>query len=299
MNLLQLFEKFPDEDSARRWLEDVRWSEGRYCPHCHGERTYCVENESPMPYRCSDCRQYFSVRTKMVMERSKVPLRKWVIAIYLLSTAKKGLSSMALHRALGVTQKTAWMMGQKIREGWKAGMMPMSGEFEMDETYVGGKEENRKNSKKLRLGRGTAGKELVVGIKQRGGPVVATHLANTRKDTLTNFALENVSPGSTVYTDEHGGYVNLHRHFNHESIQHSVKEFVRGKAHTNGLESFWALLKRGHYGVYHKMSPKHLHRYVNEFVGRQNARLHDTLTQMALIVEGMEGRTLPYKVLIQ
>ena len=299
MNLIQLFEKFPDEQSARKWIEDIRWPNGeRRCPFCDGERTYHVETEEPMPYRCSDCREYFSVRTDMVMQKSKVPLRKWVIAIYLLSTARKGMSSVALHKAIGVTQKTAWFMAQRIREGWNLGTEPMKGPAEVDETFIGGKETNKHANKKLRAGRGTVGKVPVFGARRRGGNVVAFPVPNVSKNVLTKAVLDAVERGEQVYSDEHAGYNDLDQHFKHETISHGAGEYARESVHTNSIESFWALFKRGHYGIYHKMSEKHLHRYVNEFAGRQNDRHLDTIVQMAMIVRGLEGKHLPYNQLI-
>ncbi|MDE0070219.1 MAG: IS1595 family transposase [Caldilineaceae bacterium] len=300
MDLLELFDKFPNEQSARQWLEDIRWPDGdRHCPYCAGKRTYHVENEQPMPYRCSDCRKYFSVRTDMVMERSKVPLRKWVIAIYLLSSANKGFSSMALHRALSVTQKTAWFMAQRIREGWEYGTEPMKGPTEVDESFIGGKEKNKHARKKLRAGRGTVGKIPVVGVKQRGGLVFAKPVDRVDKPTLTAFVRATIQKGETVFTDENKAYEDLGQHYDYAFVKHGAGEYVRDGVSTNAIESFWALFKRGYHGTYHHMSAKHLHRYVNEFTGRQNARGHSQDVQMAMLVKGMEGRRLPYKDLIQ
>ena len=300
MNLIELFEKFPNEQSARQWLEDIRWPDGdRHCPFCAGKNTYHVENEKPMPYRCPDCRKYFSVRTDMVMERSKVSLQKWVIAIYLISSAKKGMSSLALGRAIGVTQKTAWFMGQRIREGWNLGTEPLTGTCEVDEVYIGGREKNKHGDKKLRAGRGSVGKIPVLGVKQRGGDVFAVPVASADKATMTDFVLGAVAEGETVYTDEHAGYNDLNLYFEHDFVKHGAKEYVRDDVHTNSIESFWAILRRAYYGTHHYMSPKHLHRYVNECTGRQNMRGHDDLVQMAMLVKGMEGRRLTYQQLTQ
>ncbi len=299
ISVMELFQMFPDETAARNWLENIRWLDGkRHCPHCGSLKTAAVKNEIPMPYHCGDCREYFSVKTGTVMQSSKVPLQKWVIAMYLLSTSLKGVSSMKLHRDLGLTQKTAWMLAQKIRQGWIDGGGKLSGEVEVDETFMGGRERNKHQSKRLKAGRGAVGKSTIIGAKKRDGMIRAEVIEGTDKTTLEGFVAANIESGSTVFTDEHGGYSHLSNSYDHQTVRHSVGEYVNGQAHTNGIESFWAMLKRGYKGTYHKMSAKHLTRYVTEFAGRHNVRGLDTLAQMTALARGLDGRRLRYDDLV-
>ena len=234
------------------------------------------------------------------MQASKIPLQKWVIAMYMMATSLKGVSSMKIHRELDIAQKNAWHMMHRLREIWNTDIEnKIQGTAEVDETYIGGKEGNKHQSKKLSAGRGTIGKTAVAGIKYRKSKkVVAAVVPKTDKATLQDFVKTNVAEGSEVFTDEASAYTGM-VDFEHRSVKHSVGEFVDGLAHTNGIESFWAMLKRGYQGVYHQMSVKHLSRYVNEFVGRHNMRELDTLDQMTSMVAGMKWKILPYKVLVQ
>ena len=296
IGILELLDMFPDEESAVEWFEKVRWPDGRHCPHCGSTDTKPKPGGKPMPYRCSDCHEHFSCKLGTVMEGSRLPVRKWVIGMYLLSTNLKGVSSMKLHRDLGITQKSAWMMAQKIREGWTGGESLLGGTVEVDETFIGGKEKNKHEDKRSHT-RGPSGKSVVVGMKDRGAnKIVAKPVPERSKEEIHGLINKNVSPEAKVYTDDHRSYIGLP--YNHESVNHSVGEYVREQVHTNGIESFWAMLKRGYNGTYHRMSKKHLERYVTEFAGRHNVREFDTIDQMAFLAKGMVGKKLPYKKLV-
>ena len=292
----ELGDMFPDELTARRWFESRLWPDGRHCPCCKGTRTREVPNEKPMPYWCTDCRKYFSVKIGTVMQCAKVGYRDWVWAIYLHITSLKGVSSMKLHRDLGIRQDTAWHLLQRIRKAFDGNDDDLfGGPIEVDECYVGGIEANKHESKKLHAGRGTVGKAVVVGVKDREtGKIKADVVPDTTAATLQAFVLDSAEYGAKVFTDENSSYKRLRFLYDHESVNHGVGEYVKEQAHINGVESFWATLKRAHKGVYHKMSKKHLHRYVKDFAGRYGLRSLDTAEQMAAIVKGMTGKRLRY-----
>lgn len=299
LDVFELFDMFPDEASATKWFESVFWANGRVCGHCGSCNTKERKNRKPMPYHCSDCRKYFSVKTGTVMHASNLPLRKWAIALYQMTTSLKGTSSMKLHRDLKVTYSCTWHLSHRIRESWDQYCTEkFGGENEVDESYFGGKEANKHSNKKLNAGRGTVGKTAVVGVKNRDSKQVrAQVVANTSKATLQGFVKDNVEEGSAVYTDESKAYNGM-VDFYHKAVKHSVGEFVDGMASTNGIESFWSMLKRGYIGTYHKMSAKHLGRYVNEFVGRHNTRELDTLEQMVAVTLSIRGKRLRYRELV-
>ena len=291
---------FPDEYSARKWFESIIWEDGgAVCHRCGGTNTYEVAGGKPLPYRCRDCRKHFSFRHGTLLEDSHVPLRKWAIAIYLLATSLKGVSSMKLHRDLNITQKTAWHMLHKIRLAISGSSgISMSGTVEVDETYVGGLERNKHESDKLKVGRGSVGKTAVVGIKERGSKQVSAQVIDdTRRTTLHGFIEDHTEACTSVMTDDFISYRQLDG-YKHQFVRHPAGEYVADDVHVNGIESFWSMLKRAHKGTYHKMSRKHLDRYVSEFVGRHNIRELDTAAQMASIVAGFVGRRLVNKDLV-
>ena len=300
ISLVELMEMFPTEQDATAWFESLIWPAERGCGHCGSTKTREVPNKQPMPYWCTDCRSYFSVRTGTVLSHSKVPLRKWAIAIYLEVTSLKGVSSMKLHRDLKIGQKAAWFMLHRIRESWAAPPVgKLEGPAEVDETFVGGLEKNKHESQRSRARGGVPEKAPIVGVKDREtGEVRVKAVKSTDGETLRGFVREHVKPGAQVYSDGHGAYQSLEGEYKHSAVQHSVGTYVIEQIHTNGVESFWSTLKRAHKGVYHKLSPKHLNRYAQRFAGTHNFRDADTLAQMTAVVAGLVGQRLLYRDLI-
>ena len=289
ISLIQALRQFGDDEKAEAWFVARRWPRGIRCTECASDAITSRTSRRKTPqYHCNGCQANFTVKTGTIMHDSKLPLSKWVLAFYLYSTNLKGVSSMKPHRDLDITQKSAWHLAHRIRETWNDETEKMAGPVEADETYIGGLEKNKHDSKKLRAGRGPTGKTAVAGLKDRPtNQVRAQVVASTDAWTLQGFVHAGTERGATVYTDEALAYRGLHRR--HEAVKHGAGEYVWDMAHTNGLESFWSMLKRGHDGVYHRFSPKHLDRYVNEFEGRHNTRPLDTVDQMGMMASKAEA----------
>ena len=300
----ELSRKFPTPDAAREYMEQKRWNGEPSCPSC-GVVGPIYKLGAVGYYRCPGCKLDFTVRTGTIMERSHIPLDKWLLTMYLLTTARKGISSLQLAKELGITQKSAWFLLHRIREacgkkhddddqnGFLCGIV------EADEAYFGGKESNKHESKKLKAGRGAVGKIAVLGMRERGGDVKAVVVLSTDAVTIQAEVSKAVEAGSVLFTDEHGAYRGIET-FYHAVVNHSAKEFVNGMAHTNGIESVWAVLKRGFYGTHHSFSGKHLQRYVDEFSFRLNEGnvKHHTMTRIDSLLARTAGRRITYKNLV-
>jgi IS1 family transposase len=252
-------------------------------------------------HKCGDCSQRFSIKVGTIFEGSKIPLRSWLMAIWLITSHKKGIASTQLARDIKVTQKSAWFMLHRLREAAdsKSFNTPLSGIVEADETFVGGKAKNRHKDKRGKSGvTGGAGKAIVAGVVERKGSVVARVVENVQADTLTDFVRGTVSPSvEMVVTDKWVGYKHLHKNFPHTAVDHAAGEYVRGIAHTNTIEGFWSQLKRQIYGIHHWVSPKHLDRYVSEAAWRYNRRETAEGSRVNALIAGSSGR-LTYKALI-
>ena len=303
ISLLDLFKLVPNEETAEDWFIEARWPHGPVCPKCASANIHERKGRKPQRFRCRTCKGYFSAKTGTALHSSKITYQAWVIGMYLMATNLKGVSSMRLHRELTLTQKSAWHMAHRLRKTWERDTCknPMFGAVEVDETYVGGKSRSM-HARDRWKSHGNANKGIVVGAKERGtGNVRAAIVRDVAALSLGRFLNESVEPESTLYTDQNPSYahhVEYNMDVDHFPVNHSIGEYVNGMAHTNGIESFGAMLKRGYMGTYHRMSKKHLRRYVAEFEGRHNLRQADTYTQMVGMSRGVEGKRLRYRDLV-
>ena len=302
ISMVELFRRFPDDATAEAWFIERRWSSGIACPHCGSMNVQTGAKHKTMPYRCreKECAKRFSPKTGTVMEGSKLGFQIWMIATYLMATNLKSVSSMKLHRDLNINQRSAWFLAHRLRVALSEEGGIFSGPVEVDETYMGGRRANMSNARRKELadtGRGAVGKTAVVGVKDRATKQVAARVVErTDAATLQGFVVEHTALGATVYSDDAGAYESLP--FNHDTVKHSLSEYVKGDVHTNGIESLWSMLKRAHKGTFHKLSPKHLDRYVQEFPSRHNLRDEDTIDIMSAVATGMRGKRLRYRELI-
>lgn len=307
-NVIQLLDYYKDDTQCVKLLEQQRWAGKPVCPHCGSDKKhYVIENGNR--YKCADkeCRKKFSVTVGTIFENSKISLRIWFAAIYLISAHKKGISSHQLSRDLGVTQKTAWFILHRVREMLKEDNSEQLGAnniVEADESAIGGKEKNKHGYKKRtadnpKYGKTRANdKEVVVALVERGGKIRVKHVENSKKETIIPIIQENIKAGATISTDEGAAYKPLPRlGYKHIKVAHVAGEYVQGEAYTNTLEGAFSLFKRGLIGIYHSVSPKHLAKYCNEFSYRYNTREITDVQRFAEVLTNANGR-LKYDDLI-
>lgn len=294
----QFHRKFPTPNTARRYMEKKRWGKTPACPSC-GAIEPIYKRPVVGYYRCPGCKLDFTIRTGTVMERSHIPLDKWLYTFYLVMTARKGVSSLQLAKEIGVTQKSAWFLLQRVRHACGNGKHFLFGIVEADETYIGGLEANKHEYKKLKMGRGSVGKVAILGLRERrSGRVVGKVLKSTTTEEIQGVIKEHVERLSVLFTDEHKAYKGMEQ-YAHKSVNHSAKQFVQDMAHTNSIESVWAVLKRGFYGVYHSFSTKHLQRYVDEFTFRLNEGnvKNHTMQRIDALLGRVVGARITYREL--
>jgi transposase-like protein len=289
---------FTDEDQARLYLEKLRWPDGPVCPHCGAKDGHyplqakegSKESVRKGVWKCNKCRKQFSVTVGTVFERSHVPLSKWLLATYLICSSKKGISSHQIHRMLGVTYKTAWFMTHRIRYAMdQKPKRKLMGVVEADETYVGGKAPGKR-------GRGAWNKTPVFSLVERNGKVVSTVVERVTGRNLRAFMVKNVASTAKIMTDDYVIYSGVNVLFaSHDVVQHKKKEYARGKVHTNTVEGYFSIFKRGIIGVYHHVDSNHLHRYVSEFDFRYNERKIDDTKRSIKALIGIEGKRLMYR----
>ena len=293
MSLVEFARTFPDDEATRVWCESVFWPIGPVCPHCGTDNAQSNVRHPTMAHRCRECprKPFFSVKTDTGMQGSKVGYQTWATAMYLFLSSLKGVSSMKLHRDLGVTQKTAWHLAMRLRRAFEQRHGKFLGPVEVDETYVGGRRRGKR-------GRGADGKSIVVGAWDRAtGTISAVVTPDSKRVTLHRFIEDRVDELGSVYTDEWVAYRKMPRY--HVSVNHKAYEWAtEDGVSTNGIESFWSMLKRAHKGTFHKLSAKHMQRYVEEFCGRHNVRELDTADQMLLVARAMRGKRLTYRDLV-
>lgn len=290
---------FTDLDAAREHFEAIRWPEGVYCPFCGSyDRVAALGGTSMGPgwYHCKDCRKKFTAAVGTIYERSHIPMTKWLLATHLLCASKKGMSAHQLHRMIGLPYKTAWFMAHRIREGMRElnpTSTPTGGKgkiVEADETFIGGKEKNKHKSKRAKKHLGASwGKETVFSILERKGKVRSIHTPSVSADTLRPILVEQLDASTKLMTDDAGQYRHMHRDFDHSIVNHGAGEYVRGEAHTNTVESYFAILKRGITGTYHHVSQKHLKRYLAEFDFRYNERAALEVTDAERTMKAVKG----------